>query len=350
MTEVCCILSILVVFEMNRRKWQKFEEDVATKRKKKDRSNTKDSLPSDIMVQRLSPSPSGRLKKFHPLDTREFVSFPNEKFNLENIKKACEKHYEMPQGSCDVLASDRGPSCSRLEQIENKKFYFVRFLSEPPAPAVTPKFQRTPLSTRSCTSSSHPPSVSISTLLKAGQVVKNVCEIAKLQLHSFDVHLSSWKVKPTMLEFSTCTEKFAEGAFRTAHKATLVSHDESLPKPWVLKRYKDEVKDTIKNDLNLTLEEHTKKQVQMHEVARHICSEFRKHGPATFGSNFKYGKVFFVNYKGFPATLEEYFEGNFVKFINNDGRINDLHSEELKVIQKRRNVWSIFRTSLLIRT
>ena len=35
----------------------------------------------------------------------------------------------MPENSCDVLASDRGPSCSRIEQLKGK-FYLVRFLTD----------------------------------------------------------------------------------------------------------------------------------------------------------------------------------------------------------------------------
>ena len=65
---------------------------------------------------------SGRLKKFELLDTRAFVPFGDyDELTIENIKEACEKYYQAPEGSCDILASDRGPYCTKLEQIKGKK-------------------------------------------------------------------------------------------------------------------------------------------------------------------------------------------------------------------------------------
>ena len=72
-----------------------------------------------------------RLKQFEPLNTRDFVDFSDFNENsIENIKSACEKFYEMPKGSCDVLLSDMGPSCYLTEQIIGKKVYFIRFLDQ----------------------------------------------------------------------------------------------------------------------------------------------------------------------------------------------------------------------------
>ena len=62
------------------------------------------------------------MKKYEPLDTRDFVLFTEfYELSLENIKKACGRHYRLPRNSCDVLVSDRGPSCTRFEQIKGKK-------------------------------------------------------------------------------------------------------------------------------------------------------------------------------------------------------------------------------------
>ena len=47
---------------------------------------------------------------------------------MENIKEACEKFYNAPTGSRDILASYRGPSWTKLEQIKGRKVYFIRFL------------------------------------------------------------------------------------------------------------------------------------------------------------------------------------------------------------------------------
>ena len=34
----------------------------------------------------------------------------------------------MPLGTCDVLLTERGPSCSLTEDINGKQFYMVRFI------------------------------------------------------------------------------------------------------------------------------------------------------------------------------------------------------------------------------
>ena len=46
-----------------------------------------------------------------------------------NIKEVCERFYNSPTGSRYVLASDKGPSCTRNEQVQNKKVYFIPFLN-----------------------------------------------------------------------------------------------------------------------------------------------------------------------------------------------------------------------------
>lgn len=91
------------------------------------------AVPNDILVQRTSSTASGRLKKFEPLDTRDFVPFGNyDDLTIANIKEACEKYYQAPEGSCDILASDSGPSCTKLEQIKDKKVYLFVFFHRSP--------------------------------------------------------------------------------------------------------------------------------------------------------------------------------------------------------------------------
>ena len=75
------------------------------------KESRKVKIPSDILVQRMSSPASGRLKKYKPLDRRDFVPFEDhEELSMENIKEACEKFYNAPTGSRDILASYRGPS------------------------------------------------------------------------------------------------------------------------------------------------------------------------------------------------------------------------------------------------
>ena len=89
--------------------WVEFEKRVGNKRNNAKKPGV-GKVPSDILVQRMASTASGRLEKYEPLNTRDFVPFEDdEEFNLENIKEACERFYNAPAGSCDLLASDRGP-------------------------------------------------------------------------------------------------------------------------------------------------------------------------------------------------------------------------------------------------
>jgi hypothetical protein len=115
----------------NKTTWEDFEQRVGLKRTGGDKNGKRSTgnTPSDILVQRMSSKASGRLKKYEPLDTRDFVPFSEyDELSIENIKDACEQIYKAPQGSCDILASDRGPSCTKIEQIKAKKVFFIRFL------------------------------------------------------------------------------------------------------------------------------------------------------------------------------------------------------------------------------
>ena len=119
-------------------RWEDFEARVGIKRSGGGKKETHKAAPNDILVQRMSSTASGRLKKFEPLDTRDFVPFGEyDDLTIENIKEACEKYYQAPEGSCDILASDRGPSCTKLEQIKGKKVYFIRF--HQPKSGIVPK-------------------------------------------------------------------------------------------------------------------------------------------------------------------------------------------------------------------
>jgi len=90
--------------------WEEFEKRVGVKRNAGKETKKLGKVPNDILVQRMSSTASGRLKKYEPLDTRDFVSFEEyDELTVENIKETCEKFYNAPPGSCDILASDRGP-------------------------------------------------------------------------------------------------------------------------------------------------------------------------------------------------------------------------------------------------
>ena len=112
--------------------------------------------------------------------------------------------------------------------------------------------------------------------------------------------------------------RFAHGAFRDAFRATTIGKD-AAQTAWVVKRYQEEAVKTIKDDLGMSLEDHTRKQVQMSAVVRHLTKRFAKNVPPEFGGTFEYAKVFFAVFKKQPVTIEEFVQGEFHKYVNNNG-------------------------------
>ena len=60
-----------------------------------------------------------------------------------------------------------------------------------------------------------------------------------------------------------------------------------------MKQYQEKASNAIKDDLGMSLEDHTRKQVQMSAVARHLSKRFAKNVPPEFGVTFECLKVCF---------------------------------------------------------
>ena len=86
----------------------------------------------EITVQALATEATGKAKKYERTGPQEFVEFPYEEVNIPNIVKACNKHFEkrLTGMSIDVLASERGPSCSKISQLTNLKLVLVHFVMD----------------------------------------------------------------------------------------------------------------------------------------------------------------------------------------------------------------------------
>jgi hypothetical protein len=166
--------------------------------------------------------------------------------------------------------------------------------------------------------SKYPTSVSIDALLNAGKLVKPKPKTkATLTLEKFDIRLQEWVENGTM-EVLIEDEPFSAGGFRKAFKAISTQKDDG--KSWVIKTYKEKAIDTIENTLSMTIESHTRKQVQLHCAAREMTKRFTSKVPFTFGKSFTYNRAFYTIFKNKPATVEEFIPGRFVKYVNNDGR------------------------------
>ena len=77
--------------------------------------------------------------------------------------------------------------------------------------------------------------------------------------------------------------------------------------------------------------------MQMHSAARRVTNSFACEVPSNFRAYFKYNNVYYTRYNDQPATIEEFVERNFMKFINNAGEVcmpKDYKEEEDVLIQK----------------
>ena len=104
--------------------WKALQEKMSNKRAQQGtrprKGAKRTAAPSDIIVQRLTAEPDDK-QTFHPVQPREFVEFSNDDLTLENLKIACAEHFGYPVGLCDVLVSNKGPSCSNINQIPHRK-------------------------------------------------------------------------------------------------------------------------------------------------------------------------------------------------------------------------------------
>lgn len=112
--------------------WRQFANKQKEKRGKgKNARKEKNDAGSEITVQRMSSDVSGKQQKYSRIGPREYVLFDCEDLTIDNIKAACQKHFAKRVERdmvCDVLAGERGPSCSKMSQIPDLKVFYVRFI------------------------------------------------------------------------------------------------------------------------------------------------------------------------------------------------------------------------------
>ena len=104
--------------------WNDLENKMKNKRKKantvQQRGKKAGSATHELMVQRLASEPDHK-QTFKPVQPREFVAYGYEDLTLPNLRKACAAHFRLPASSCDVLVTNKGPSCTHINQIPHRK-------------------------------------------------------------------------------------------------------------------------------------------------------------------------------------------------------------------------------------
>ena len=128
------------------------------------------------------------------------MGFDDEELTIEKIKDACLKHFARQTGSnvvCDVLAGEKGLSCSHIKQVPDLKLIYVRFISG-----------------RSCARASRSNTISVIQMLKLGKVVESP-EV--VNLFQFDMNRMTWSTIRKPVEFNISKNLLGEGAFRRAY-------------------------------------------------------------------------------------------------------------------------------------
>jgi hypothetical protein len=144
----------------------------------------------------------------------------------------------------------------------------------------------------------------------------------------FNLETTTWDCIPQKVEFIIEDDVLGSGGFRTAYKRRLYKflfriqpYNLGCEKNiWILCKKK-----LKKIFVCLWKLEHTKQIVQMHALAKNIASQLMKkvkeEGFTTqYGETLKFKDVFFAKVDEECVTLEEFIEGEFVKYINNTGK------------------------------
>ena len=305
----------------------KFKERVSKKRRKEDTTSKSDM--EYITVQRLSSHVEGRYQKYARIG--QLASVPlGRKPTIQNIKEACKRYFNVEDGSsCDVLAGERGPSWTETSQINNWKVIHIRFIEgsddsqlrdEKPIDISSSqrwKSQGAPTKTAPSKSTKVAASVPLSAMLKLGKIIQPTEEIVTLQLEEFKINEKAW-AQPFEVTLSLAKEKFASGGVRDAYTATPLSG--LSPGKYVLKKVQEQKVDEIEK-LFKSIEEHTRKAVQMNALVRNFSLTLSSEAPVEYGQVLSYTKVYFGKLYGEFVTLEDYLEGEFQKYVNNTGEI-----------------------------
>ncbi|XP_031556854.1 myosin heavy chain kinase D-like [Actinia tenebrosa] len=337
----------------NKAAWKKFESSMKEKRTG---NRGKDVVKNErLTVQRLSAEVSGAAQKYSRMGPREFVPYEFEELTLENVKEACLQHFgsvmeeEMEAMECDVVAGEQGPSCTSIDQLPHPtKVIHVRFIEASLAGEKLTKKRKdkkhtkktlpvSPVAKRvkvvgsqeqgSSQVTRYPKSLSVLDMLKLGKVIDDKYEL--IELDTFNLTDMKWCNKPVSVEFAIDKNPLGTGAFRMAFKATSKTPGFE-GKPWVVKKYLKQTIDTIKQ-LKQDVEQQTRKVVQMHMLAQNMClklkQELNKESILDlYGQTLMYNKIYMGRLTSELGdcqwvTVEDYIEGEFTKYINNDGEL-----------------------------
>ena len=331
----------------------------------------------ELVIQRLSEEVTGKVQKYARMGARQFVPYNYGELTIENIKEACISHFGRnfqlgKNMACDVLAGDQGPSCVSMSQIPDLRVIHVRFIKAAgssttltvrdhdgliksresqtrrsaldsstlpgndsnqfirkrafseasPAAAQNKDFKKPKApSSEGSPSKTYPKSLSLSEMLRLGKC--QTSETTIVSVFKFDMDTMSWSKVPERVEFLIDKEVLGQGGFRKAYKATSPSTD-YRHKTWVIKKFLEQTVQGIQL-LGQEVEQHARKVVQMHLLAKNFAEQLqqkitKEDVQEEFGDTLEFKTIFFGKLEtGECITIEEFVNGIFKKYINNNG-------------------------------
>ena len=327
----------------------------------------------EITVQPLATEATGKLKKYERTGPQEFVPFLFGEVTIENIILSCNKHFKdrLKGMSCDVLASERGPSCTKIAQLPNLKLIHVRFVMKNDgnsSSGVSSTVSRSPLlerpgspsryliESRSQVSTSMlarsnvarstsaiglkrksdvafrspvpvPKSLGVTSMIKLGKAITATDTLQEIvEVSAFDINSMIWS-PPVSAHFTIEKEIFAQGGFRAAYQATSKSPHFDKDK-YIVKRLLPETVELI-GEVKETPEEQARKSVQMQSLANNfaeqVAAKVAKDGNSDiYGQTFTYVDAFLGKVQSTDEiiTIEQYASGTFRKYVNNNGSLS----------------------------
>ena len=124
-----------------------------------------------------------------------------------------------------------------------------------------------------------PSSMPLSVMLKLGKLITPKTDVVTSTLEEFSVTDMRW-LKPFQVRLSLQKEKFATGTFRNAYEANALSGIQNGK--YVLKKIKENQIHDIEQLFN-SVEDHTRKAVQMNSLARNFAKNLESEKPQEFG-------------------------------------------------------------------
>lgn len=324
---------------------QNLQERLSAKRRKTEEVKEQ----TFFSLQVLASEPTGTTQKYKRIGALQSIKLIDNEETIENVCKSCLMHFNYSNKVCDVLLGERGPTVRSFSQLSIKKVIHCRFLQKQMSennendnqPSTTnPLNQTTGVENISACSqpsatlqskippaatSVIPKSVSFSHYMKVGQLVKPQKEMVDLIVEEFDVNLKKWK-DPVVGKFIVDKEDFAKGGFRRVFKAKCFGG--------MLDKGQYVIKSMIDPSLfEDTLEVLTRKNVQMHSLARHMAKCMSFEWPEEFGQTFYYSKCYYSKMNGQDIAIEPFIEGDFQKYVNNDGTLVAKESEFMSKVE-----------------